>query len=565
METKKILRLLIVMVITGFFFIKELPAKSKSFIREYSYNASEADSKLSARAIALTQVKELLLEELGAYIHSTFNVSSHETLAEFKEVSNSELASMAAGVTQTKILDETWNGEIYYLKAKITIEEEDFTNRIKEISGNKEKVMYLKLLKRQADSALAEINRLKEELSKAKTKKDKLALQMQYSTTANKLEGTEWYQHNLSFFEEGRFYNNNQNHRMEIVFVLDATGSMGGMIANAKNKIWAIANTLAQSEPKPEISFGLVHFRDRGDSYVTRRTMLTTDLDKFYYDLMHVQAGGGGDTPESVNQALAEAIHQFQWDPSPHTFKSVFLLGDSPPHMNYNDIKYPQSCKVAIQKDIIINTILCGHNGSTEQVWREIAAATQGDFIRLSSSGSRLAVSTPYDKLISEKARLLDATRMYYGTVAEQSAGQERQAMAEAIQLNSSEEETARRAVYNVTTISGKKNFVGKNEILSDFESNAIDIEEMDEDELPGELASIDREERESYLLQRIAERKDLEDEIKELNNKRKEYLDKELDSRSEEVKGSFNYKVFDALKKQTEKKGFKGAATPSF
>ena len=86
------------------------------------------------------------------------------------------------------------------------------------------------------------------------------------------------------------------------------------------------------------------------------------------------------------------------------------------------------------------------------------------------------------DKLISEKARLLDATRMYYGTAAEQSAGKERQAMAEAIQLHSSEEETARRAVYNVTTISGQKNYAGKNEILSDYEANTIEIEDIGED-----------------------------------------------------------------------------------
>ena len=66
---------------------------------------------------------------------------------------------------------------------------------------------------------------------------------------------------------------------------------------------------------------------------------------------------------------------------------------------------------------------------------------------------------------------------------------------------------------------------------------------------------AVKRNKRESYLLKRIAERKTLEDEIRELNKKRKEYLDKELSSRTEEVKGSFNYQVFDALKKQTKKK----------
>ena len=154
MYSKNIFKFLFVVAITGFFPFKELHAKNKSFIREYFYNASEADSKLSARAIAITQVKELLLEELGAYIHSTFKVSSYETPSEFKEVSNSELATMAAGVTRTQILDESWNGEVYYLKAKITMEDEDFEKRINEISTNKEKLLHIKLLKRQVTDTI---------------------------------------------------------------------------------------------------------------------------------------------------------------------------------------------------------------------------------------------------------------------------------------------------------------------------------------------------------------------------------------------------------------------------
>ena len=54
--------------------------------------------------------------------------------------------------------------------------------------------------------------------------------------------------------------------RVEVVFVLDTTGSMGGLIAAAKEKIWSIASTLAQAQQAPEISMGLVAYRDRGDT-----------------------------------------------------------------------------------------------------------------------------------------------------------------------------------------------------------------------------------------------------------------------------------------------------------
>src|SRR5262245_19358098 len=58
--------------------------------------------------------------------------------------------------------------------------------------------------------------------------------------------------------------------RVEVVFVLDTTGSMGGLIAAAKEKIWSIASTLAQAKQAPEIQMGLVAYRDRGDAYVTQ-------------------------------------------------------------------------------------------------------------------------------------------------------------------------------------------------------------------------------------------------------------------------------------------------------
>ena len=95
---------------------------------------------------------------------------------------------------------------------------------------------------------------------------------------------------------------------VDVVFVLDTTGSMSGLIQTAKEKIWSIASTMASAQPTPEIRIGLVGYRDRGDAYVTRVVDLTDDLDSVYAQLMAFQAGGGGDTPESVNQALYEAV-----------------------------------------------------------------------------------------------------------------------------------------------------------------------------------------------------------------------------------------------------------------
>ncbi|MGZ8916451.1 MAG: VWA domain-containing protein, partial [Methylobacter sp.] len=113
----------------------------------------------------------------------------------------------------------------------------------------------------------------------------------------------------------------NQRPQIEVVFVLDTTGSMSGLIAAAKEKIWSIASTMASAQTAPDIKMGLVAYRDRGDAYITQTIPLSPDLDSMYAKLMDFQADGGGDGPESVNQALHDAVNKITWSQNPNTYK----------------------------------------------------------------------------------------------------------------------------------------------------------------------------------------------------------------------------------------------------
>ena len=134
-----------------------------------------------------------------------------------------------------------------------------------------------------------------------------------------------------------------QQSRIDVVFVLDTTGSMSGLIQAAKEKIWSIASSMAQAEHAPQIRMGLVAYRDKGDAYVTQVTDLSTDLDSMYARLMDFRAQGGGDGPEHVNQALYDAVHRMSWSED-DAYRVIFLVGDAPAHMDYqDDVKYPDT------------------------------------------------------------------------------------------------------------------------------------------------------------------------------------------------------------------------------
>src|SRR4026209_659117 len=209
--------------------------------------------------------------------------------------------------------------------------------------------------------------------------------------------------------------------RIEVCFVLDTTGSMGGLIEGAKQKIWSIANEMISAQPTPELRLGLIGYRDRGDDYVVKSFGLTDDIDAIYGHLREFQAGGGGDTSESVNEALAEAIHKMPWSSDKKVLKIIFLVGDAPPHMDYpNGPKYPDLCREAAKKDLIINTIQCGGMAETKPIWQEIAKLSEGSYVGISQSGNVAVISTPMDKELRRLNERIGATHSPDGHIKQQ-------------------------------------------------------------------------------------------------------------------------------------------------
>src|SRR5438105_5361650 len=117
---------------------------------------------------------------------------------------------------------------------------------------------------------------------------------------------------------------NEKKPRIEVCFVVDTTGSMGGLIEGEKQKIWSIANEMISTKPTPELKLGLIGYRDRGDEYVVKSFQLTDDIDSIYGHLRDFKAEGGGDEPESVNEALAEAIEKMPWSQDRQVLKIIF-------------------------------------------------------------------------------------------------------------------------------------------------------------------------------------------------------------------------------------------------
>ncbi len=339
--------------------------------------------------------------------------------------------------------------------------------------------------------------------------------------------------------------------RIEVCFVLDTTGSMSGLIEGAKQKIWSIANEMISAKPTPELKIGLIGYRDRGDEYVVKSFKLTDDIDSIYAHLRAFEAGGGGDTPESVNEALAEAIDKMPWSQDRKVLKIVFLVGDAPPHMDYADgPKYPDLCRAAAKKDLIINTVQCGGMAETTPIWQEIAKMSEGSYVAIAQSGNMAVVSTPMDDDLAKLNKRMGGTLIPYGDAEVRREVGAKQAFAESAPAAAA----ADRLSYNAHT---KKSVQGAGELLDALAHNELKLESIDKKNLPAEFQKLSREEIEARIAKTQEERAAVQKEIDEVSKKRDAYIQAENKRLAAEGKGdSFDEKIAETIRKQAEEKG---------
>jgi Mg-chelatase subunit ChlD len=349
--------------------------------------------------------------------------------------------------------------------------------------------------------------------------------------------------------------------RVEVVFVLDTSGSMGGLIQAAKEKICSIATTMASAQSAPEIRMGLVAYRDRGDDFVD----LSPDLDSLYASLMDLQAAGGGDGPQSVNQALHDAIHDIPWGQDPWAYKVVFLVGDAPPHTDYkDDAQYPDTLVAATQMGIVVNAIQCGRNVATAREWRRMAQLGGGRYFRVEQAGSAVAIATPFDERLAERSKRLDETRLYYGSAEEKAKQQRKLEAGVKLHAGSSLASRARRAAFNASA-SGGTNLLGEGELVDDVVSGRVDLSSIDRDRLPAPMQPLAPAEREALIAETAKHRDALQREIRDLARQRSQFISKKVEALGG-TEDSLDHKIYSAVREHAGKTGLLyEAAAPAY
>ena len=326
-------------------------------------------------------------------------------------------------------------------------------------------------------------------------------------------------------------------HQIDVVFAIDTTGSMGGLIDGAKRTVWSIATHIKQSDPQADLRIGLVAYRDFGDDYVTRDTPLTSDLDAAFASLSGFRAAGGGDVPEDVAAGLNDAIHM-KWRDGAK--KMVFIVGDAAPADRGEVPRFDVLAREAADKQIMVNTIRCGEDTDTETAFQQIATIGHGEFSTIRQNGGVQQIATPYDDKMAELSARIDHTAVIYAAPAVQAAYEGKMEAAAAAPAPAKAD---RAAWFHAK--GGKR---ADDDVLGAVTTGTMSVDGMDKTMLPADLRGMSKDELSVEVKRRAGEREEAQKEMAEVAKARDGYL------KAQEAAGSAagGPGAFDAAVKKT-------------
>ena len=252
---------ILAIILSSLFLANTVSAETKTFIKEYTYQASDEDSKNSSRTIALREVKRLILEELGTYLESQTEVQN------FK-LTKDQIVTLTAGIVQTELIEEKWNTENlkYWLKAKITADSSEVIKTIDSLRNDRAKVKELEELRKKSEALLKENERLTNELKTAKGNAKQETVKA-YKQNIDNLSATEWFEKGYKSGMSGNYTDAAKAFSKAIELnpkLADAYYNRGTAYSNIGNYQQAIKDYSKAIELNPQLAEA---YNNRGTAY----------------------------------------------------------------------------------------------------------------------------------------------------------------------------------------------------------------------------------------------------------------------------------------------------------
>lgn len=342
---------------------------------------------------------------------------------------------------------------------------------------------------------------------------------------------------------------------VQMAILLDTSGSMSGLIDQARSELWAIVNEFIfarRGGAAPEVQVALYEYGKSSlamkGGYIRQIVQFTTDLDKVSEELFALKTNGGD---EYCGWVIQEATAKLEWSDSPDDLKVIFVAGNEP--FTQGPVDYRKSCKAAIGKNIIVNTIHCGSESEgLGGKWKDGAVLADGKYLNIDQNRQIVHVAAPQDKEITELSVMLNETYIAYGDLGGRNYA--RQGEQDSMALELSPEASVQRSVAKSSA-----NYInGHWDLVDAYIKDSEKLRELKEEQFPENMRKMTDKEKTEYVEAKAKQRADIQNKIQSLNEQRKKHVAAEMKKQQAAGGKTLGSAVIQAVREQAKKKNFK-------
>lgn len=343
--------------------------------------------------------------------------------------------------------------------------------------------------------------------------------------------------------------------KIQVALILDTSGSMDGLIDQAKSQLWKMVNELATSKRDgqiPAIELALYEYgKDALPSekgFLQALVPLTSDLDLVSEKLFALSTNGG---EEYCGWAIKDAQETLQWSKDENDLKIIIIAGNE--GFNQGTVDYKVSCKEAITNGIVVNTIFCGDcDEGIRLLWQDGADRAEGKYLCINQNNKVAHVPTPFDSELGQLNDQLNQTYIAFGQ--EGSLRQERQVAQDQNAAQYGAGNVASRAASK----SKKSAYNNKTwDAVDAMEENEEVVAEMKEEFLPDNMKKMTVEERKAYIQEKAEERATVQKQIQEVAKKRESFIADKRKELKGDTKNTLDQVMLKTIREQANKKGY--------
>ena len=342
--------------------------------------------------------------------------------------------------------------------------------------------------------------------------------------------------------------------KIQMAILLDTSGSMTGLIEQAKAQLWTIVNEFATTRKDGKIPDFEVALYEYGKpslgqetGYIRMILPLTTDLDKVSEELFALRTTGGDEFCGTVIKAATE---QLAWSESDEDLKVIFIAGNEP--FTQGDVDFRKACPAAVAKGIVVNTIFCGPYGEGVSTnWQDGALLADGKYMNIDHNAKAVHIAAPQDQEIARLGAELNKTYISYGAAGD--ARRETQAAQDANAASVSFGSAVQRAVSKSSAQYRNANW----DLVDALKEGKVKIEELKDEDLPESMRKMSAAEREAHVQTHAKARAEIQKQIKTLNAAREKHVATARKELAEKGENTLDAVIIKAVRAQAVDKNF--------